>query len=405
MIRLILILLIASTILPIRAYSLGCSARSTNVFYGNGMFNSWAQAEESRKSLKRRIFNSGLGLQNVELAYNVNERALEVLLQAAIQKKEEYGRVFWRYLSKLSLAPDDFIEFAKNTSREFDRERYLNDDDLKLHVAAYRKKINLGDRVLLVAHSQGNFYANAAWNILEENSQTADHITIVGVATPVSEIAGGGRYATLTQDLFMAFVRDTAGALPPNVTNSKSSPLGHEFVSEYLEGDESGPFLIDAIQRGLVPRNDFYDMTDFLVSEYIHPSLIPFWTYIGEIGDSSAHFTDAQCVAASAFSKVYDWWGESCNDRSLASVLSWMDKCQKSTWGTNRSTDLGCALLGDSFAIGSRRNSTIALKFVLKAHPECIWPELDEVRKRVTPEVILQAKALLQKPPTGTKTQ
>lgn len=401
--RMLTVFILTTLLVPIRTYSLGCNTHAPAIFYGNGMFNSWFQANESKRSLQKKIFRSGLGNRKIYLAYNVNETPLHVLLQAAAQKKEEFGRKFWRFLANLSLAPDDFFQLARERSREYDRDRYLNDDDLKMHVAAYRIKISEGARVIIVPHSQGNFYANAAWYILDENRETKNKTSIIGAAVPASEIAGEGPYVTLTQDQVMGMLRDYIPALRANVTNGKSSSSGHEFVVDYLEGDESGPIIMGDLKAAIENKSEASSMTEFEDEDYHHPSLMPFWWYVGKVGSSETRFTDVQCVALSAFAKAYDWFGESCEGRSLNAVSSWLDDCLISTWqNKNGSLDLNCAVLSDDLSIEGARDSSRVLLFLTTKHHECrmSW---DEARQRITPDVVAQAKALLKEPPTGRK--
>jgi hypothetical protein len=98
-----------------------------------------------------------------------------------------------------------------------------------------------GSKVLLIAHSQGNFYANNAIHAIrnsvslhwETDQQKA---RLVSVATPTSLVAGGGAYTTLTSD---GLINVIPAALKPNSTNNIPKPglFDHEFVKHYLKGD------------------------------------------------------------------------------------------------------------------------------------------------------------------------
>jgi hypothetical protein len=386
-------------ILPIQAGAIGCSDPEVTIYFGNGMFNSKRDANESRRALQNRIWESGLSKSEVHFSYNLNEPAIEELLQVASQKDEENGRMFWRYLSNLSLAPEAFRQLARDISRKFDQNRYVHDPDLRNHVAAYRSEIKEGKSVLIIAHSQGNFYANAAWNILNDENSAAAKVSIVGVAAPVREIAGGGPYTTLTQDIIIAAVRGLAETLPANVSNSKNSLSGHEFISQYLDGDHSGPKIIADIRKSIQEqqKNTATTPTDLSDSSYIHPSLIPFWQYVARTRDHTDKLGDAECLAISSFAKTYDWWGEICEKRSLTALTTWMSDCFKQ-WSEKDRFDFGsCSLLGDGSFIDAGLESSRVFDFILGSHPECIWHGA-QVRQHVTPEVLSQAQALLQSP-------
>lgn len=390
------------TPLSVHAQAIGCRSPERAIYFANGMFNSWENARESRNALKNEMFQSGLPKTEVQAAYNLNESALEELLQVAAQKKEEYGRMFWRYLSDLSIAPEEFRQFARETSNKFDQNRYLHDADLRRHVSSYHSEIQAGKSVLVVAHSQGNFYANAAWNILhEDDGGLSDKLSVVGVASPVNEIAGDGPYTTLTQDLIIAAIRRIAGALPANVTNSKSSLSGHEFVSQYLKGSKSGPKIIsdihDAITRLQVSARGPTDLSN---SGYVHPSLIAFWQYVGRIRDRAVKFSDSECLAISSFAKTYDWWGESCEERSLPALTQWISSCYQQ-WSEKDRFDFDrCSLLGDGSFSDPGPASSLVFDFILVSHPECIWHG-DDVRRHITPAVLVEAQAWLQTPPSA----
>src|SRR5688572_5260009 len=64
---------------------------------------------------------------------------------------------------------------------------------LQEHVALYRASIAADRRVIIVAHSQGNLYANAAFEALvAANVDVSDMFAIVAVASPASFVAGYG---------------------------------------------------------------------------------------------------------------------------------------------------------------------------------------------------------------------
>jgi hypothetical protein len=377
--------------------AMGCHNQEVSIYFGNGMFNSRDDAHKSKFALQRELRQSGISQTEVQIAYNLNEPALEELLQVASQKDEEYGRMFWRYLSNLSLAPEAFRQLARDISRKFDQNRYVLDPDLRNHVAAYRSEIKNGKSVLIIAHSQGNFYANAAWNILNDETGAASKVSIVGVAAPVREIAGDGPYTTLTQDIIIATVRGLAETLPANVTNSKSSLSGHEFISQYLAGDHSGPKIIADIRQSIQEqlKNVTTTPTDLSDSGYVHPSLIPFWQYVARARAHSNKLNDAECLAISSFAKTYDWWGETCEKRSLTALTAWMSDCFKQ-WSEKDRFEFGsCSLLGDGSFIDAGLESSRVFDFILASHPECIWHGA-QVRQHVTPEILSQAQALLR---------
>ena len=99
-------------------------------------------------------------------------------------------------------------------------------------------------RVIVVAHSQGNFYANMAAGGIDPN--LADSFRIVSVANPASFVEGDGPYTTIEEDRVIALI---PGSMHTNVDNYDSdesySPwLGHYFVENYLSPDHLAEFKI-----------------------------------------------------------------------------------------------------------------------------------------------------------------
>ena len=120
------------------------------------------------------------------------------------------------------------------------------------HVAMYRAELALGNKVLLVAHSNGNVYADQAYGRLSPVERTS--VGVVAVATPLGSVPGNGPYVTLVEDKFL---QGLPGHLPPNTTNTGGEcpeVLGcHAFVDVYLDGVASGPRIVQAV-GDTIPR-------------------------------------------------------------------------------------------------------------------------------------------------------
>ncbi len=107
-----------------------------------------------------------------------------------------------------------------------------------------------GRRILVVAHSQGNLYANAAYTNLAGNDLPMDSFGIVSIANPASYVAGGGPYFTLENDVVVNAVRAVlSSTLPGNIYNSNETAdwTHHNFIDSYLNGNQSGPMIINSI--------------------------------------------------------------------------------------------------------------------------------------------------------------
>ena len=89
--------------------------------------------------------------------------------------------------------------------------------DVLTQATAYANSIKQGHGVIVVAHSQGNFFTNF---VVEKKMQqwTQQYFHVIGIATPTSSIANGGLYLTFHNDAIQA----VPGHLGWNVTNHTS---------------------------------------------------------------------------------------------------------------------------------------------------------------------------------------
>jgi hypothetical protein len=81
------------------------------------------------------------------------------------------------------------------------------------------------NNVLLVAHSQGNLFANDVYGLLTDDEKK--RFQIVGVGVPADHIVTGNNYVTFTFD---PIIQPIPNSLPANV-----SGFGHTFVPSYLD--------------------------------------------------------------------------------------------------------------------------------------------------------------------------
>jgi hypothetical protein len=96
-------------------------------------------------------------------------------------------------------------------------------------------------KTLVVAHSQGNVYLNAAYDAVKPQQKT-DSLRTVEVATPTATVRDPqGRYVTSTTDLVIQTVALTLGNVEPANTDgpilaalSSDTGYGHKFVDIYM---------------------------------------------------------------------------------------------------------------------------------------------------------------------------
>jgi hypothetical protein len=226
------------------------SEKKTYVFFGNGMFNDKEATDKSRRELQRRMQQTG-SLQEdewvFELSYNHDE-GLYSLFEVYRQREGESATAFWRWVANLEIVPDWFRDAASNILFLYNRTEALIDADLRRHVQRYHNVLLEGNRVLVVSHSQGNLYANAAHGNLSGTAGVPmEAFGIVSVASPSSYVAGGGLYFTRNDDLVINTVRlSYPDTLPGNISNANFDPdwKHHGFIESYLGGNVSGPSIV-----------------------------------------------------------------------------------------------------------------------------------------------------------------
>ncbi len=225
-----------------------------SIFYCNGMFSSQRDAGLARDALKREI-GTTLNGQNIAygISYNQDEGASS-MVEVAKQKGIEVWPEVIDWLSGAVEAPDWFWEAMETllvTANSL--AAWIPDQDLWDNVSKYRAEIDAGNKVLLVGHSQGNFYANEAYLLIN----SPDDLKVVSVANPSDHVAGSGPYTTLYNDKVINSVRRAFGALPGNMENTRSYEWqNHNFLLSYFGGDRSGPKIIKDIKDQIASLQD-----------------------------------------------------------------------------------------------------------------------------------------------------
>lgn len=256
------LLLSATLIAPAPAFG------SVVVVFGNGVFNTETDAQWSLLSLGSRLGNYlGLPFRDLveqydfALAYNQTrcdapgfESCLNDVLESYSQWKLDLPSdlesisegSFWRYLTEAD-GTDTFSQNALSIleSALVDLDiSPVTSEDLTAHLGFYASRIGEGKVVILVGHSQGNFFGNLAYDIMP--NQTKQGFRMVSVATPDGRVLNSDEpRVTLYQD----FIWGLLGALGPTISDpSCGLPLTcHQFHRHYLDGNEAGPAILRAV--------------------------------------------------------------------------------------------------------------------------------------------------------------
>lgn len=238
-------------------------AEKYRVIFGNGILVSAENASASMAHLAIELGGSFNGRAiEYDLAYNHTEGPFADLLQAADQHLVQYDHQFMLWMHNLGLVPDWFLALHESLLQAHYQAAA---PELEEHVRKYREAILQGQQVLVVAHSQGNFYANQARQMLASGQPAVpmESFGIHGIATPANNVGGaGGPYLTNHRDIILA----VPGSLPANWRLGRSgggnaNDVGrvdaHSFDDTYLSlAYDVRPALLTGLRQRLGELQD-----------------------------------------------------------------------------------------------------------------------------------------------------
>ena len=256
------------------------------VVFGNGMFTSISEAHDNLRALRANVPQAvDIPVDGIDfsLAYNYNEPLVQQLWQVTQQRLASSSSDFIRYLSQLVPWPASVREKILELAADEELAAYASDSDLQIHIKTYRDYLRKGASVLVVAHSQGNLYANAAYTALASSSgglpeNWSNNFGIVSVATPATKVEGRsapgcdsvGCYTVLREDEVMLYMRI---ALPDTLDwniRSNTLPAGddlhHSFIDTYMTLKSTRAQILDHV----VAHVDQFDDLE----EIVHPGVL-----------------------------------------------------------------------------------------------------------------------------------
>ncbi|MEI6281012.1 MAG: immunoglobulin-like domain-containing protein [bacterium] len=217
-----IIILIFFLIFPNLSFATQCFKTGYTIATINGIFTDKRAAEDNLITLINEFRSYSYNNQNVDYQYLHNPShyaglgdLLDSVEQGLFDEKSDY----------------DLIEM-------------LNDASQKVTT----------QKVLLVAHSQGNFYSNNFYDMVasKEGGVPKESIGMYGVASPDDHVSGGGQYLTSDSDRVIAkAVGRVLKILTPNIhiPLTKEDGSGHDFANVYLK--YQGDKIISDIKESL----------------------------------------------------------------------------------------------------------------------------------------------------------
>lgn len=174
---------------------------TTSVYYSNGVWNDYAGAMESLVAVRNAYQNEIARLYPDErfhflLAYNYSVDRVRDLEEVFEQKMDEIGACGLNPTQLALLYNDGGSGILTPEQRsvldpafyEVAERYYVLDQTNEAYLQKFRSDLLEGRRLLIIAHSQGNLFANrAVATLIEEYSEKADAMGIIGIATPAAQ--------------------------------------------------------------------------------------------------------------------------------------------------------------------------------------------------------------------------
>ena len=249
------------------------AAQKFHLIYSNGMKNTVQDAQHSAQILKKRLLDKLKKLKRGEVslwkevdssvAYNFDDTIAREVKEVYEQKKSERDRLFWEWY-QTSVDVDETFKRMVYEEMSQCRLEHRIDETLWHHRELYLQQLKDGFDLMVVAHSQGNLFANALYDRIQlDDAMSAKRVHLVAVATPASVVGGNGPHVTLKSDgvinslLPYLLSEGLLKPLDPNVENKIPKPgfMDHEFVKHYLLGDQSGAKIIEAVMTKILRKN------------------------------------------------------------------------------------------------------------------------------------------------------
>ncbi|MCJ2376923.1 KTSC domain-containing protein [Vibrio sp. ZSDZ34] len=271
------------------AYASNCGPRVDEVqlFYVNGMFTTYQKFGANKAHLityqKKYLANEFEMSPIVDGSYNNSEDLTKQVEQVAKQNYEEATPEQREVLKMLingtfsfytGLSDEEAKTLISGLFSELDAYLITGDEDYLTAERRLSSNLDQCKRVILVGHSQGNFYSNGLLESLynkyrfDDGNQLSTYpmLSYMGIALPTSQVGGSIGSArpelvghiTNDTDFIMAAVREYIGAAPSNYDASFSfnDITGHGLIPSYLLPSGQANVIanhIKRIARNLVP--------------------------------------------------------------------------------------------------------------------------------------------------------
>jgi hypothetical protein len=229
----------------------------TDIYYGNGVWNEYEDADDSRWDLESliedEIINRNPLLEvkygKVKLVYNWGQGYVLDVLEVYYQLREAGqldGIGFYLAIARLTVGNPEIMLGAMTTQalmEPFTRDWEAGNVD-EMWQKYYNESFKLGHRVLLVSHSQGNLFANRIYDMIDPTGYKI-YFANLQVASPANEVkAPKGDHVTLYGDPII-------NPIPESMAGNANGNPGHAFVGAYLDQEDPYTKIVTKMKQFL----------------------------------------------------------------------------------------------------------------------------------------------------------
>lgn len=262
------------------------SAEETEVVYINGVLSSLADASLGRFT-SHEIFLEAGELAPGEVVtssfrYNPSLRARSDLSEALVQRVGELIG-FSDVLNALDGLPQTFIDPLDVAELiagiEFQSADYSD---------SFRGLVDAGKRVIIFAHSQGNFLANSSFEALP--GAYVPYVGILGVASPAAYVADGrNQFVNDCGDLLIGLVGTLECTATNAISDSQFDLYRHRYLPYYARvGSDTYDKLL--VAAGVLATEVLFP-SDEVIEE---PPLPPLWRILIDLDYGSCNAPNAE---------------------------------------------------------------------------------------------------------------
>ncbi len=219
----------------------------SDLYYANGIMINVSEKKATKiwqvkvKELLSKKQESYEKLKIIKVSYNRSQGFFDDLFESLEQKiSNEFG---WEQLSAYVTS---FL-----TTHNMQEDWRAHSNDLTKQVASYKQSIKDGHGVIVIAHSQGNYYTNEAYEKLDDWMK--DYFHMFGVATPANHVAGfmAGDTTAPYVKFHNDFINTVVGGLASNRTDTRHhvfpSVDAHDFYESYMMMETTRQNILDFV--------------------------------------------------------------------------------------------------------------------------------------------------------------